>query len=151
MIPQTFAANANFFCRERSFSTIGTRAIRLATAKAMSSTAPHSTDCRSVKNGANGACQSKHPSVRSPVARFVSYHRARWSLPSKLPLATIGSPLARISDTTVTFAKSTSSPVAQLVEQAAVNRLVAGSSPAGGADLKILEISDNVLNARWPL
>ena len=28
------------------------------------------------------------------------------------------------------------SPVAQLVEQAAVNRLVAGSSPAGGANLK---------------
>ena len=40
------------------------------------------------------------------------------------------------------------SPVAQLVEQAAVNRLVVGSSPTGGA-LKNRSISDDAL-VGWP-
>ena len=39
------------------------------------------------------------------------------------------------------------SPVAQLVEQAAVNRLVVGSSPTGGARFSATKPADNPVNA----
>ena len=44
--------------------------------------------------------------------------------------------------------KTTQSPVAQLVEQSAVNRLVASSSLAGGAQLLSTDRSATLVNAR---
>ena len=53
--------------------------------------------------------------------------------------------LARLSSGEVGICYS---PVAQLVEQAAVNRRVVGSSPTGGADLFVTKLTVKPVNAR---